>query len=227
MKKHLLLFEDDQILCQEISTFLRKNEMTCDIFQDGSEVLQKLTTTNHYDLIILDINVPKINGIAVCKYIRTLHPNVPIVMLTALGEIHDKVEAFNAGADDYIVKPFHFDELLARIKAHIRRKEYPVVNNLLVLNDLIIDTDKMEVQRGGKTIDLTPKEYKLLCILFNAKGTVLNKQLISEKLWDYHIETSYNTIEVYINFLRKKIDTPFETKLIHTKVGFGYYLAVK
>jgi DNA-binding response OmpR family regulator len=148
-------------------------------------------------------------------------------MLTALGEIHDKVEAFNAGADDYIVKPFHFDELLARIKAHIRRKEYPIVNNLLVLNDLIIDTDKMEVQRGGKTIDLTPKEYKLLCILFNAKGTVLNKQLISEKLWDYHIETSYNTIEVYINFLRKKIDTPFETKLIHTKVGFGYYLAVK
>ena len=227
MKKHLLLFEDDQILCQEISTFLRKNEMTCDIFQDGSEVLQKLTTTNHYDLIILDINVPKINGIAVCKHIRTLHPNVPIVMLTALGEIHDKVEAFNAGADDYIVKPFHFDELLARIKAHIRRKEHPVINNLLVLNDLIIDTDKMEVQRGGKTIDLTPKEYKLLCILFNAKGTVLNKQLISEKLWDYHIETSYNTIEVYINFLRKKIDTPFETKLIHTKVGFGYYLAVK
>ena len=106
MKKHLLLFEDDKILCQEISTFLRKNEMTCDIFQDGSEVLQKLTTTNHYDLIILDINVPKINGIAVCKHIRTLHPNVPIVMLTALGEIHDKVEAFNAGADDYIVKPF-------------------------------------------------------------------------------------------------------------------------
>lgn len=227
MKKHLLLFEDDQILCQEISTFLRKNEMTCDIFQDGTEVLQKLTTTNHYDLIILDINVPKINGIAVCKHIRTLLPNVPIVMLTALGEIHDKVEAFNAGADDYIVKPFHFDELLARIKAHIRRKEQPIVNNLLVLNDLIIDTDKMEVQRGGKTIDLTPKEYKLLCILFNAKGTVLNKQLISEKLWDYHIETSYNTIEVYINFLRKKIDTPFETKLIHTKVGFGYYLAVK
>jgi DNA-binding response OmpR family regulator len=226
MKKHLLLFEDDKILCQEISTFLRKNEITCDILQDGANVLQQITT-NEYDLFLLDINVPKINGITVCKHIRTLSPNVPIVMLTALGELHDKIEAFNAGADDYIVKPFHFDELLARINAHIRRKDNSQNNNLLILNDLIIDTDKMEVKRGGKIIDLTPKEYKLLCILFYAKGTIMNKQMISEKLWDYHIETSFNTIEVYINFLRKKIDAAFEPKLIHTKVGFGYYLAVK
>lgn len=227
MKKHLLLLEDDQILCQEISTFLRKNEMTCDIFQEGATVVAQLTSSNVYDLFILDINVPKTNGKLVCEHIRNHYPNVPIIMLTALGEIQDKVEAFNVGADDYIVKPFHFDELLARIKAHIRRKEHSTKTSLLILDDLIIDTDKMEVQRGGKIIDLTPKEYKLLYILIQANGTILNKQQISEKLWDYHIETSYNTIEVYINFLRKKIDTPFETKLIHTKVGFGYYLAVK
>ena len=227
MKKHLLLLEDDQILCQETSTFLRKNEMTCDIFQEGATVVAQLTSSNVYDLFILDINVPKTNGKLVCEHIRNHYPNVPIIMLTALGEIQDKVEAFNVGADDYIVKPFHFDELLARIKAHIRRKEHSTKTSLLILDDLIIDTDKMEVQRGGKIIDLTPKEYKLLYILIQANGTILNKQQISEKLWDYHIETSYNTIEVYINFLRKKIDTPFETKLIHTKVGFGYYLAVK
>jgi len=178
-----------------------------------------------YDCVILDVNVPGLNGIEVCKQIRNENKNLPILMLTAYGEVENKVTAFNNGADDYLVKPFHFDELFVRLNALLRRKEIPQTNvNQFKLADLIIEFDTMQVTRDGVEISLSPKEHKLLSILANANGRVLSKNYITEQLWDYHIETNQNTIEVYINFLRKKIDKDNVNKLIHTKAGFGYYL---
>lgn len=142
-----------------------------------------------------------------------------------MGEIEDKTTAFQLGADDYLVKPFLLEELVLRIEALIRRKQIPQFNSKrLEIGDLTIDIDNKQVWRANHEIKLTPKEFKLLTILANAHGRVLSKQQIAETLWDYHIESNENTIEVYINFLRNKIDKLYSEKLIHTKVGFGYYL---
>jgi DNA-binding response OmpR family regulator len=220
----LLLLEDDIILSKEISIFLNRNGYLCNCVYDGGLVLRELKLQN-YDLAILDINVPGINGLEVCKQIREQNKNISILMLTAYGEVEDKVTAFNYGADDYLVKPFHFDELLVRIKALLRRKDAPQNSTSnIVIGNLLINSDSMTVLKDGVEVNLSPKEFKLLTILANAQGRVLSKNQIAEKLWDYNIETSHNTIEVYINFLRKKIDTNSTKKLIHTKVGFGYYL---
>lgn len=220
----VLLLEDDHILSKEINTFLTNNNYECDCVYDGKFVKSQFKLKK-YDCIILDINVPGMNGIEVSKQLRESNKLVPILMLTAFGELSDKVTAFNSGADDYLVKPFHFEELLLRLKALLRRKEMPQTNtNLLKIADLAIDTDEMSVTRNGKEISLSPKEYKLLTILTKSNGRVLSKNQIALELWDYHIETNHNTIEVYINFLRKKIDKDFEPKLIHTKIGYGYYL---
>ncbi len=223
----ILLLEDDAVLSKEISTFLSNQLFQCDCVYDGNVVKSQFKLKN-YDLAILDINVPGVNGIEVCKEIRTLNKHIPILMLTAFGEVEDKVIAFNNGADDYLVKPFHFDELLARVKALLRRKEIPQQNkNVLTVGDLVIDLDEMSILRNSIPINLSPKEFKLLRILASAKGRVLSKNQIADELWDHHIETNHNTIEVYVNFLRKKIDKDFDRKLIHTKVGYGYYLKVE
>ena len=146
-------------------------------------------------------------------------------MLTAFGQIEDKIDAFNRGADDYLVKPFHFDELYIRIQSLMRRELKPQeTNNVLKIEDLEINISEMKVCRNGKEINLSPKEYQLLVLLAKAKGRPVSKQTISEQVWDINFETGTNTIEVYINFLRKKIDRDFEPKLIHTRPGFGYYI---
>jgi DNA-binding response OmpR family regulator len=220
----ILLLEDDTVLSKEISLFLTKHGFQCDCVYDGSWVSSQFRL-NQYDIAILDINVPGLNGLQVCRELRATDRSISIIMLTAFGEVEDKVNAFNAGADDYLVKPFHFDELLVRIHALLRRKEVPQINHAIVqVGDLIIDTDTMQVFRGEEEISLSPKEFKLLNILAAANGRVVSKDQIAEQLWDYHIETNHKTIEVYINFLRKKIDVHHESKLIHTKVGFGYFL---
>jgi DNA-binding response OmpR family regulator len=221
----ILLLEDDFTLSKEISTFFTSKEFECFPFYDGSLLLKKYIPYD-YDLIILDINVPGINGIEVCKGIRATDKKTPIIMLTAFSEIEDKLASFDNGADDYLVKPFHFEELYARISSLLRRKEIPQqVEKKIIIQDLEILEEEMKVFRSGEEIKLTPKEFKLILILAHAKGKVLSKQFIAEKLWDYHIETNQNTIEVYINFLRKKIDKDHETKLIRTKIGYGYYLS--
>jgi DNA-binding response OmpR family regulator len=222
--QRILLLEDDPILSKEISTYLTNLDFQCDRVYDGSFAKSQFKTKS-YDLAILDINVPGTNGIEVCKELRALDKHIPILMLTAFGEVEDKVAAFNGGADDYLVKPFHFDELLVRLKALLRRKDTPQQDkNTVSIGDLLIDMDELTVVRNSILVNLSPKEFKLLSILANAKGRVLSKNQIADKLWDYHIETTQNTIEVYINFLRKKIDKDFNNKLIHTKVGYGYYL---
>ncbi|WET04164.1 response regulator transcription factor [Flavobacterium sp. YJ01] len=221
----ILLLEDDFTLSKEISTFFVSKEFECTPYYDGTFLLKKYFPYD-YDIIILDINVPGINGIEVCKGIREIDKKTPIIMLTAFSEIEDKLSSFDSGADDYLVKPFHFDELYARVQSLLRRKEVPQqIENKIAVKDLEIFEDEMKVFRSGGEIKLTPKEFKLILILAHAKGKVLSKQFIAEKLWDYHIETNQNTIEVYINFLRKKIDKDHETKLIRTKVGYGYYLS--
>lgn len=221
----ILLLEDDFTLSKEITVFFASKEFECVPYYDGGLLLRKYFPYD-YDLIILDINVPGINGIEVCKRIREVDKKTPIIMLTAFSEIEDKLASFDSGADDYLVKPFHFEELFARISSLLRRKEVPQqAEEKIVIQDLEISESEMKVFRSGEEIKLTPKEFKLILILAQAKGKVLSKQFIAEKLWDYHIETNQNTIEVYINFLRKKIDKDHETKLIRTKIGYGYYLS--
>ncbi|MDQ6473078.1 response regulator transcription factor [Flavobacterium sp. LHD-80] len=221
----ILLLEDDFTLSKEISAFFTSKGFECVPYYDGSLLLKKYLP-EEYDLIILDINVPGANGIDVCKGIRATDKKTPIIMLTAFSDIEDKLASFDNGADDYLVKPFHFEELFARISSLLRRKEIPQqIEKKISIEDLEILEEEMKVFRSGEEIKLTPKEFKLILILAHAKGKVLSKQFIAEKLWDYHIETNQNTIEVYINFLRKKIDKDHETKLIRTKVGYGYYLS--
>ena len=220
----ILLLEDDFTLSKEITTFFSSKSYKCTTYYDGVLLLKKYKA-KEYDLIILDINVPGKNGIEVCKAIRELDKMTPIIMLTAFSEIEDKLSSFENGADDYLVKPFHFEELFARVSSLLRRKEIPQqTKEKICIHDLEIFETEMKVFRSGQEIKLTPKEFKLLLTLANADGNVISKQLIAEKLWDYHIETNQNTIEVYINFLRKKIDKEHAVKLIHTKIGYGYYL---
>jgi two-component system copper resistance phosphate regulon response regulator CusR len=188
-------------------------------------IAEKLFKQHAYSLVLLDINLPYKNGLALCKEFREINKNVPIIMLTALGEITDKIDAFNLGADDYIVKPFHFDELSARIKVFIKRADsVQETGEKIVVADMEIDMSNKTVNRSGKNINLTAKEFALLVLLSRNKGKVISKHDILEKVWDLSFDTGTNTIEVYISFLRNKIDKPFETKLIHTKPGFGYYV---
>lgn len=220
----ILLLEDDPVLSKEICGFLNHNGFLCDAVFDGDTFFRQIRS-NSYQIYLLDINVPKMNGLDVCARIRESNKNTPILMLTAYGDVSDKRDAFTLGADDYLVKPFHLEELHIRILSLLRRSVLPQHHDdVLIVDDLEINVSAASVSRASKTIDLTQKEFQLLLLLARAKGRVLSKQHISEQLWDTHFDTNLNTIEVYINFLRKKMDRDFGSKLIHTKPGFGYYL---
>jgi DNA-binding response OmpR family regulator len=220
----ILLLEDDFKLSSEIRIYLSGRQMDCDVVYDGNLFLKQYTL-EAYDLYILDINVPGMSGVEVCSFIRKSDKTTPILMLTAFGDVADKVSAFGRGADDYLVKPFHFEELWVRVQSLLRRQMKPQLNDeVIVVEDLVINVTERKVTRGSKEIMLSPKEYQLLLILAQANGRPVPKQTISEKVWDINFETGTNTIEVYINFIRKKIDKDFDVKLIHTRPGFGYYL---
>jgi len=225
MKLNILLLEDDPKLANEIRQYFLAKNCLCDLATDGKAVFN-LIPANKYDILILDINVPSINGLEVCRMVRQEDKATPILMLTAFGDVNDKVEALNIGADDYLVKPFHFDELTARINALIRRSGHQQTDpdDLIVIDDLMINSSQMTVSRNGHSIELTPKEFRLLELLARAKGRPVSKQTISEQVWDINFDTGTNTIEVYINFLRNKIDKGHDEKLIHTRPGFGYFL---
>ncbi|WP_207531867.1 response regulator transcription factor [Desertivirga arenae] len=223
--KNILILEDDLKMASELKLFLNNNGFDTKVLNDGGELLSM--DLKDFSLYLLDINVPTVNGIEVCKKIRETNSLSPILMLTAYSAVHHKVQALNFGADDYLVKPFHLDELLARVKALLRRSSRAVREEediIYKVDDLAVNVTEMKVQRGSKVIELTPKEYKLLELLAKARGRTVSKQVISEEVWDINFETGTNTIEVYINFLRTKIDKGFETKLIHTRPGYGYYL---
>ena len=222
--QRILLAEDEPKLGQIIQEELVRQGYNTDVAYDGL-VAEKLFQQHNYSLVLLDVNLPYKNGLALCKDFRETKKGIPIIMLTALGEINDKMDAFNLGADDYIVKPFHFNELFARIKVFLKRADSGTEQSeKLTISDLEIDLLNKSVTRGTTIINLTAKEFALLALLAKSKGKVISKQEILEKVWGLTFDTGTNTIEVYISFLRNKIDKPFETKLIHTKPGFGYFV---
>lgn len=219
----ILLVEDEVKLGKVIQDELGLNGYPADLAVDGLEA-SKLFIRNTYSLVLLDINLPYKNGFELCREFREQNKSIPIIMLSAAGEIHDKVEAFNIGADDYIVKPFHFVELFARVKVFLKRAELPSDTEKIIIEDMEINFTNKTVVRNGTSINLTAKEFTLLVLLARNKERVISKQEILEKVWDLNFDTGTNTIEVYISFLRNKIDKPFDHKLIHTKPGFGYYI---
>jgi two-component system copper resistance phosphate regulon response regulator CusR len=221
----ILLVEDEIKLCNIIKEELTNLGYNVNIATDGL-VAESLFKKNNYSLVLLDISLPGKNGFELCKLMRASNKKNPIIMLTAFGEIQDKVDAFNLGADDYIVKPFHFDELFARIRVLLKRSESNINKDeaQITVSDLVIDNRTKSVFRSNKEIPLTAKEFSLLSLLAINRGKVISKQEILEKVWDLTFDTGTNTIEVYISFLRNKIDKPFDEKLIQTKSGFGYYI---
>lgn len=222
---NILILEDDVKMASELKLFLSNKGYECHVIHEGGAFLKEELT--EFDFYLLDINVPSLDGIEVCKKIREKNKISPILMLTAYGAIWHKVQALDYGADDYLVKPFHLDELQARIKALLRRtaiQEKDAEEVIIEIGNLIINTTEMRVKRDGKEIILTPKEYRLLEVLAQAQGRTVSKQTLAERVWDIHFETGTNTIEVYINFLRSKIDKDYDIKLIHTRPGYGYFL---
>jgi DNA-binding response OmpR family regulator len=219
----ILLIEDEIKLGKAIQEELIRQGYEVEVATNGKEA-EKMFKKQAYSLVLLDINLPYKDGFALCREFRKHNQKVPIVMLTAAGQISDKVTAFELGADDYIVKPFHFDELFARIKVFLKRSEKPRKAEKIVVHDLVIDLWDKSVKRNGTDISLTAKEFTLLVLLASNKEKVISKQEILAKVWDMSFDTGTNTIEVYISFLRNKIDKPFDQKLIYTKPGFGYYI---
>lgn len=222
-KYRILLAEDEAKLAKAIQAELTRVGYEVDVADNGLQA-DKMFMENDYSMALLDINLPGKNGMELCSDFRKRSANMPIVMLTAVGEIHDKVAAFNIGADDYLVKPFHFDELFARLKVLFKRTDTIEKHEKLVYEDLEIDFKLKSVNRSGIQINLTSKEFTLLTLLVRTPERVISKQEILEKVWDLSFDTGTNTIEVYISFLRNKIDKPFSKKLIHTKPGFGYFI---
>ena len=223
--QRILVLEDDYKMATELRLFFTNRSFECDQVYDGN-MFFKQTELTTYDMYILDVNVPGLNGMEVCKRIRQSNKSVPILMLTAYSAVEDKVTALESGADDYLVKPFHLEELLARVNALLRRSSNSKVeeHTVYVIDDLTITPAELKVTRAGKEVVLTPKEYKLLELLASADGRTVSKQTIATKVWDINFETGTNTIEVYINYLRNKVDKGFNRPLIHTRPGFGYYL---
>jgi len=223
-KLKILVVEDEPKVAAFVKSGLEEQNCEVDVAYDG-QIGERLALSNVYNIILLDIIMPMINGLELCKRIKQSKPNTPILMLTALGTTDDKVSGFESGADDYLVKPFEFKELMVRIKALTRRSySNNDPGNRLKIADLELDMDKKVAIRGGKTIELTAKEYSLLEYFIRNKGRVVSRLDISEKVWDINFDTGTNVVDVYVNILRKKIDRDFANKLIHTRVGMGYIL---
>ncbi len=220
----ILIIEDEKKIASFIQKGLNEQGYETEIAYDGL-IGKRRALSEKYDLIILDINLPQLNGFEVCKEIRNHNALVPVLMLTAMGTTEDKLEGFDAGADDYLLKPFKFKELLARIKALLKRTTViPLYGNLLKIADLEMNLDTKSVKRSGTKIDLTAKEFQLLEFLIRNKGRVLSRAEIAEKVWEITFDTGTNIIDVYVNFLRNKIDKQHTPKLIHTLIGMGYVL---
>lgn len=220
----VLLVEDDINLSNDLKRQLSSKDIETDIVYDGL-IAERMIQRTRYDCILADVNIPGKNGFDLIKSIRFRQISTPVIMLTAFGEIDDKLEGFNSGADDYMTKPFIFEELLARIKVIVKRSENLSKNTeLIVIEDLTIDLRRREVSRSGKQIKLTAREYQILVMLAEAQGETVSKKDILNNVWGSSYGTNTNTIEVFINLLRNKIDKNFEPKLIKTRIGFGYSL---
>ena len=224
-ERRLLLVEDEQKIADALKLGLTEDGYSVDAAYDGN-IGWKLFQQHKYDLVILDINLPGLNGYDLCKRIRNKSTQVPVIMLTALSSLNDKIEGYDAGADDYIIKPFEFKELLMKIRVLLKRSSHQnvPVGSILKAADLEMNLDSKEVKRDNTVINLTAKEFQLLEYLMRNKNRVVSRSDIAINVWDIDFDTNTNVIDVYINYVRNKVDKKFEPKLIHTQVGMGYIL---
>lgn len=217
----ILVVEDEPKLATFMEKGLSDSGYEVTIAYDG-QMGRRLAMSSEFDLMIFDVIIPYINGIELCKEVRASKPNTPIILLTALGSTEDKILGLDAGADDYLVKPFEFSELLARIRSHTRRTGgAQQTSSFLSFENLKLDLNKKVALRDGQQISLTAKEFALLELLLRNAGRVIDRVEIAEKVWDLNFDTGTNVVDVYVNMLRKKVDNGFEPKLIHTRVGLG------
>ncbi|WP_370860614.1 response regulator transcription factor [Parabacteroides faecis] len=222
----ILVVEDEQRVAELLKVGLEDSGYQVSVAFDG-EMGLRLFRASRFDLVISDIILPKMNGFELTKEVRQLNPDIPVLMLTALGTTDDKLDGFDAGADDYMVKPFDFRELDARIRVLLKRKvvaSQTAQPQELNYADLRIDLSGKSVFRDGREIKLTPKEFNLLAYMMENPERVLSRAEIADKVWNTHFDTGTNFIDVYINYLRKKVDRDFPVKLIHTKPGMGFIL---
>jgi len=221
---NILLVEDDKRISEFIVKGLEEKGMHVQLASTGDEA-RKLILNAEWDLILMDIMLPDIDGIQLTKMVRFKKDYTPILMLSALSDTTDKIDALDGGADDYLTKPFHFSELLSRINALTRRTKFNYENktNVYICGDLQVNPEKHEVTQAGKLIDLSPKEYKLLLYLLENKGRVISRTQILEQVWGIQYDTNTNVVDVYISYIRNKIDET-KGKLIHTIKGTGYML---
>ena len=224
-ERNILIVEDEVRIADTLRVGLTENGFDVEVAYDG-RLGYNLFQSRPFDLAVLDINLPIHNGYELCKMIRSDNPHIPIVMLTALSGLQDKIEGYDAGADDYIIKPFEFRELLMKIRVLLRRSgnDRMPVGSILRAADLQLNLDTKEVHRDGQLINLTAKEFQLLEYLIRNKNRVVSRADIAVNVWEIDFDTNTNIIDVYINYVRNKVDKPFEKKLIQTQVGMGYIL---
>jgi two-component system copper resistance phosphate regulon response regulator CusR len=217
---NIFLVEDEERVSALIKKALEESGHVIDMVADGAEAIRKFAI-KPYDLIILDVMLPFLGGIEVCRHIRQKNKTVPILMLTALNSVDDKVNGLNTGADDYLVKPFHLKELQARVEALLRRNASET-EPIITLGNITLNTANNLVERDGRKITLTTKECALLELLMNNSDKILSRQTIAEKVWGISFDTGTNVVDVYVNYLRNKIEKGFTEKYIHTVIGKGY-----
>lgn len=224
-ERKILIVEDEKKIATTLKKGLSENGYHVDLAFDGL-IGKRLFDSNEYDLLILDVNLPGINGYELCKMIRNTNQHIPIIMLTAMNTTEDKIEGFDTGTDDYIIKPFEFKELLVRIRALLKRTMHQQLptGNILKVADLEMNLDTKEVKRADQPITLTAKEFQLLEYFMRNRNRVLSRADIAERVWEIDFDTQTNVIDVYVNYLRNKIDKKFDTRLIHTQVGMGYIM---
>jgi DNA-binding response OmpR family regulator len=218
----VLVVEDDRTVGQYVKRGLEEHMNQVDLVDNGTEALHR-ASQSEYDVLVLDLRLPGLSGIEVLRTLRDKGDTTPVLVLTAQDAVESKVQALRTGADDYVTKPFAFEELLARVEA-VGRRPKGIASPTLQVADLMIDTSLHEARRAGKLLDLTPKEYSVLEYLTRNAGRVLSRTLITEYAWDYHFDPGTNVVDVVINRLRKKVDQDFKPKLIHTVRGVGYLL---
>ncbi|MEZ4920975.1 MAG: response regulator transcription factor [Saprospiraceae bacterium] len=223
---HILLIEDEEKTVRSLQKGLEENNWTVDVALDGVTGLEK-ALENQYNVLVSDILMPGLNGLELCRTLRKEGIRTPVLLLSALGETDDKVTGLDAGADDYLTKPFEFKEFIARINALVRRQGTGLANSKkLRFMDIEMDLESRTVKRAGTSINLTPREFALLEFMVRNPGKTLSKSEIAEKVWDIDFDTGTNVVEVYVNYLRNKIDKGFDQKFIHTHFGVGYVLRV-
>ncbi len=225
---NILLIEDDTTLNANICEALKAEGFTVQNVFDGN-MADRLLQREHYDCVVLDVNLPGKNGFEICKDFRKHDTQTPVIMLTAFGELEDKVEGYDSGADDYLTKPFYMRELMLRVNSLIKRKNNSVntAQRIFFAGDITLNDSEKKVMRNNIEVTLTPREYQILFKLMKKPGELVSKAELIKEIWGNSVDVNTNTIEVYVNFLRNKLDKPFGNNTIKTKVGYGYYLDLK